>query len=57
MNEIVTDRHRIIFKHLSYFNRLIETIILSNNTVENKAIAIKRFKHLTKSVISHVKSK
>ncbi len=56
MTETITDTHRILFKHLSYFNKLIQTISLSNNTFEYKAIAINRVKSLTKSVISHVKS-
>ena len=56
MNETITDTPRIIFKHLIYFNKLIVTISLSNNTIENKAICINRVKNLSKSVISYVKN-
>jgi hypothetical protein len=56
MSEIITDRHREIFKNLSYFNKLIHTISLSNNTLEDKMIYINRVKKLTNSVILHVNS-
>jgi len=56
MNETITDTHRIIFKHLYYFNKLIETISLSNNTIENKAILISRVKNMARSLISYVKN-
>ena len=56
MTETITDKHKVIFKHLTYFNKLIQTISLSNNTLEDKMIAINRVKNLTKTVISHVNS-
>lgn len=34
MTEQIINRHREIFKQLSYFNKLIETISLSNNTIQ-----------------------
>ena len=57
MNETITDRYRIFFKHLNYFNKLIENISLSNNTFEDKAIAINRVKNITKQVLSHLNDK
>jgi hypothetical protein len=56
MTEQIINRHREMFKQLSYFNKLIETISLSNNTIENKIIHIKRVKNLAKSLLSHSNS-
>ena len=41
MNETITDRYRIFFKHLSYFNKLIENITLEISEFESKIQALR----------------
>jgi len=57
MTQPITNAQKEIFSSLSYLNKVIEKITMSNIAHDNKVLAIYRVKNLSQSIISRIYNK